>query len=111
MADDTILETQRTMLEKRKMARRPKDLGADATIVEPVYIEDSVVIRRSTVGPNVSIGKGTVIEDSTVRDAIVGEKGIIAKSRIHDSLIGDAVVVRGFSGHATLGDHGELQGE
>ena len=93
------------------MARRPKDLGADATVIEPVYIEDGVVIRRSTVGPNVSIGKGTVIEDSTLRDTIVGEKGVIARSRIHDSLIGDEVVVRGFSGQATLGDHGELTSE
>jgi hemolysin activation/secretion protein len=33
------------------------------------------------------------------------------KSQLHDSLIGDEVVVRGFRGHATLGDHGELAGE
>ncbi len=108
---DTLLETNRIMLEKRKMARRPKDLGADATIVEPVYIEDGVTIRRSTVGPNVSVGKGTVIEDSALRDTIVGEKCVLARAQLHDSLIGDEVVVRGFKGHATLGDHGELTGE
>ncbi|HEX7939513.1 MAG TPA: sugar phosphate nucleotidyltransferase, partial [Gemmatimonadaceae bacterium] len=108
---DTLLETNRIMLEKRKMARRPRDLGADATVIEPVYIEDGVTIRRSTVGPNVSIGKGTVVEDSTLRDTIVGDKGIIARSHIHGSLIGDEAVIRGFRGHMTLGNHGELSGE
>jgi len=108
---DTLIETNRIVLEKRKMARKPNDLGSDATIVEPVYIEDGVTIRRSTVGPNVSMGSGTIVEDSTIRDAIVGERCVLMKSQLHDSLIGDEVVVRGFRGHATLGDHGELAGE
>ena len=108
---DTLLETNRIMLEKRKMARRPRDLGPDATIIEPVYIEDGVTIRRSTVGPNVSVGTGSVIEDSNVRDAIVGERCVLAKSTLHDSLIGDEVLVRGFRGHASLGDHAELTGD
>jgi glucose-1-phosphate thymidylyltransferase len=106
---DTLLETNRIMLEKRKMARKPTDLSRDAKIVEPVYIEDGVTIRRSTVGPNVSIGKGTTIEDSTLRDTIVGEKSKIVKSALHDSLIGDEVVLEGFNGDATVGDHSELK--
>jgi glucose-1-phosphate thymidylyltransferase len=105
---DTLLETNRFMLEKRKMARRPKDLPSDSKIVDPVYIEDGVTIRRSTVGPNVSVSAGTVIEDSTVRDAIIGESSKIVRSQLHDSLIGDDVVIEGFRGDATIGDHSEL---
>ena len=107
---DTLLETNRIMLEKRKMARRPGNLAADARIVDPVYIEDGVVIRRSTVGPNASIGAGTVIEDSTIRDAIIGAKARITGSQLHDSLIGDEVLVARFQGAATLGDHSEVHG-
>jgi glucose-1-phosphate thymidylyltransferase len=106
---DTLLETNRIMLEKRRMARRPTTLPKDAKIVEPVYIEDGVTIRRSTVGPNVSVSAGSVIEDSKVRDAIIGEKTKIVKSDLHDSLIGDEVVIEGFSGTGTVGDHSELR--
>jgi glucose-1-phosphate thymidylyltransferase len=106
---DTLLETNRIILEKRKMARRPSGLPADAKIVEPVYIEDGVTIRRSTVGPNVSVSAGTVIEDSTVRDAVVGEKSRIVRSDLHDSLVGDEVVLEGFKGQGTVGDHSELR--
>ena len=107
---DTLLATNRTMLETRKMARRPAHLAKDAKIVDPVYIEDGVTVARSTIGPNVSISAGTTIEDSTIRDTIVGGKSRIAKSDLHDSLIGDEVVVEGFQGDATLGDHSELHG-
>jgi glucose-1-phosphate thymidylyltransferase len=106
---DTLLETNRIMLEKRHMARRPTRLSSDAKIVDPVYIEDGVTITKSTVGPNVSVSAGTVIEDSTVRDAIIGEKSRIVRCRLHDSLIGDAVVLEGFTGDATIGDHSEIR--
>ena len=106
---DTLIETNRIMLEKRQMARRPSGLSPDAKIIEPVYIEDGVTIRRSTVGPNVSVSTGTVIEDSTIRDTIVGEKSRIVRSELHDSVLGDQVVLEGFSGDATVGDHSELR--
>ncbi|HEU4995110.1 MAG TPA: sugar phosphate nucleotidyltransferase [Gemmatimonadaceae bacterium] len=106
---DTLLETNRIMLEKRKMARRPRDLAKDASIVEPVYIEDGAKIARSTIGPNVSISAGTVIEDSTLRDTIVGTKSRIVGSQLHDSLVGDEVVVEGLSGELTIGDHSEIR--
>jgi glucose-1-phosphate thymidylyltransferase len=106
---DTLLETNRIMLEKRRMARRPATLGADVTVVEPAYIEDGVKIARSTVGPNVSIGTGTVIEDCKVRDSIIGEHATIIRSTLHDSVIGNRVVLEGFAGDATVGDDSELR--
>src|SRR5205085_12260545 len=68
---ETLLDTNRAMLEKGR-ARRPQALDASARIVDPVYIEDGVRIANATVGPNVSVSAGTVIEDAEVRDAIVG---------------------------------------
>jgi glucose-1-phosphate thymidylyltransferase len=105
-----LLETNRIMLEKRKMARKPANLPKDAKIVDPVYIEDGVTIARSTVGPNVAISAGSTIEDSTIRDTIIGGKSRIAKSELRDSLIGDEVVLEGFTGDVTIGDHSELHG-
>ena len=108
---DTLLETNKIILEKRQMARKPANLSKDAKIVEPVYIEDGVTIARSTIGPNVSISAGTTIEDSEIRDTIIGTKSRIARAELHDSLIGDEVVLEGFRGDATIGDHSALRGE
>ena len=104
---DTLLETNRTMLEKGR-ARRPATNGG-ATIIDPVYIEDDVTLTGSTIGPNVAIGKGSVVEGSVLRDTIIGEQARVTSSRLDNSLIGDSTVVDGVSGSVTLGDHSEVK--
>ena len=105
---ETLLDTNRVMLEKGR-ARRPAELGAGATIVEPVYIEDGVTIEHSTIGPNVSIGAGSIVRNSTVRDSVIGSNTTIAHSALNDSFIGDHVVVQSARGALNVGDHSEVR--
>jgi glucose-1-phosphate thymidylyltransferase len=104
---DTLLETNEAMLSKGR-ARRPK--AADgSTIVDPVYIEDNVTLTRSTVGPNVSIGAGSVIEDSEIEHTIVGERAKISRSKLINSLVGDEALIDGVKGTMTVGDNSEVK--
>ncbi len=104
---ETMLETNETMLTRGR-ARRPAGSG-DFTIVDPVYIEDDVVLAGSTIGPNVSIGKGSVIENSIVSRSIVGTGAKIRKSNISNSLVGDEAILEGVVGEVTVGDHSEVR--
>ncbi|HEX6534490.1 MAG TPA: sugar phosphate nucleotidyltransferase [Gemmatimonadaceae bacterium] len=106
---DTLLETNRVMLEKGR-ARRPAESDG-VRIVDPVYVEDGVVLRDSTIGPNVSVSAGTVIEGSRIRDAVIGERSRIVRASLHDSMVGDEVRIEGMTGAVTVGDHSELIGE
>jgi glucose-1-phosphate thymidylyltransferase len=103
---ETMLETNEAML-KRGRARRPRDTG-DSTIIDPVYIEDNVTLRKSKVGPNVSIGAGTVLEGSEISNSIVGTNAKISKSVLRNSLVGDDTVLEGVRGELTVGDHSEV---
>ena len=105
---ETLLDTNRVMLEKGR-ARKPATLGDGATIVEPVYIEDDVTIEQATVGPNVSLGKGSVVRHATLRDAVVGEHTTIEHAHLHDTFLGDHVVVHGVNGTLNVGDHSEIR--
>jgi glucose-1-phosphate thymidylyltransferase len=105
---DTLLETNRAMLEKGR-ARRPA-ASDGCTIIDPVYVEDEVTIRRSTIGPNVTLGAGSVVEDSELSDTLVGERTKILRSVLHNSLVGDEVHVEGVRGELTMGDHSEVRG-
>jgi glucose-1-phosphate thymidylyltransferase len=96
------------MLNKGR-ARRPATLGEGATIVEPVYIEDGVTVEHSTVGPNVSVGAGSIIRHSRVRDAVIGDNTTIINSKLHDALIGDHVNVNGVHGTLNVGDHSDIR--
>jgi glucose-1-phosphate thymidylyltransferase len=108
---DTLLETNRAMLDRGHARRPPNGVGPGSRIIDPVYIEDDVQILASTIGPNVSIGAGTVIEGSRLHDTIIGVKSQIRGSVLHDSLIGDEVVLDGVSGTVTISDHSEVRSD
>src|SRR5215813_2335119 len=59
----TLLETNRTILDKGR-ARRPANIPGGVHVIDPVYIEDDVVLSASTIGPNVSIGRGSKVDSS-----------------------------------------------
>jgi len=100
----TLLETNRIMLEKGR-ARRPSSLPPDVRVIDPVYIEDNVVLANATIGPNVSIGTGSRLEGSELRDTIVGSGSTVTNSTLTNSLIGDAAVVEGLRGQINVSDH------
>ncbi|HET9776910.1 MAG TPA: sugar phosphate nucleotidyltransferase [Gemmatimonadaceae bacterium] len=104
---ETMLETNEAML-RRGRARRPKNAG-DSTIIDPVYIEDNVTLKKSKVGPNVSIGAGTVLENTEVSNSIVGSKAKITGAVLTNSLIGNETVISGVKGELTVGDHAEVR--
>ena len=105
---DTLLETNRAMIEKGR-ATRPR-VSSDVTIFEPVYIEDGVTLSHSTIGPNVSIGSGSHVERSELRDTIVGHNSRIRHSTLTKSLVGDETLIVGVRGEVTVGDHSEVRG-
>jgi glucose-1-phosphate thymidylyltransferase len=107
---DTLLETNRIVLDKGA-ARRPKNVEASVTIHDPVYVEDGVTLSNATIGPNVTLGKGSTVEGSTLTDTIVGSKCVIRRSTLHNSLIGDDVTIEGLRGELTVSDHAEIRGD
>jgi glucose-1-phosphate thymidylyltransferase len=104
---DTMIETNQAMLERGR-ARRPKNAG-DSTIIDPVYIEDNVTLKKSKIGPNVSIGAGSVLDGTEISHSIVGANAKITKSVLKNSLVGDDTVLDGVKGEVTLGDNSEVR--
>jgi glucose-1-phosphate thymidylyltransferase len=106
----TLLETNRTMLERGR-ARRPASLPAGVDVVDPVYVEDDVVLSASRIGPNVSIGAGSRVEHSQLRDTIVGAGTTITNSSLVESMVGDAAHVDGVKGRINVSDHSSVRVE
>ena len=104
---DTMLETNNTMLMKGRALRPSASDGC--TIVDPVYIEADVRLIGSTVGPNVSIGRGSIVENSELSHSIVGTGARITDSKLTNSLIGDDAWLEGVRGEVTIGDHSEVR--
>jgi glucose-1-phosphate thymidylyltransferase len=102
----TTLETNEILL--RNGAARRRDFPG-VTIRDPVYIEDGVTIERSTIGPNVSLEQGSIVQDSTVANSIVGQHCRLTNVQLDGAMLGNHVVAEGFRGGASLADHSEVR--
>jgi glucose-1-phosphate thymidylyltransferase len=106
---ETLLETNRHLLEHGR-GLEPQG-GSNVRIKGPVRVEPGVKLNDVTLGPNVSIGKGSTLSNAELRDVIVGENARLENVKLHDSLLGDEVELRNFRGKANVGDNGALEGE
>ncbi len=104
---DTFLETNQVLLDKGA-ARRGAYPGV--TFIDPVLIEEGATITNSTVGPNVTLEKGSVVADSTLAHALIGQQCRISGSKLSHSMLGNRVTVRGFTGSLSVGDDSEISG-
>lgn len=102
---EAILHTNRYLLAKN--GKHEGDAEA-SHIIPPVYIADGAYVRRSIVGPNVSISKGAVVEDSILRDCIISEDAQVQSAMIEWSLVGSNARVRGAFEILNVGDSSEI---
>ena len=105
---DTLLDTNRVMLEKGRSHLPTRGLK-NVEIVDPVRIEDGARVTDCILGPNVVIGKESVVSNCTLRDTIIGDRSTLSSCVLTDSMVGDQVLVEGVKGSVSLGDHTEVR--
>ena len=76
----------------------------NSVIIPPCYIGRNVRITNSVVGPHVSLGAGTELENSNITNSIVQQDTIIRNAVITDSMIGSKVVYHAKALDLSLGD-------
>ena len=78
-------------------------------IVAPCYIGKNVKIKDSTIGPFVSVGDGTIVEDSQLDHCIVYANSSIKNCKISQSMIGNNTEVENLKGRElSLGDYSQI---
>ncbi len=104
----TTLETNGILLAQGAASHPP--IGADVELIEPVRIEPGCILTRCTIGPNVTLDRDCVVEDSTIRQAIVGAGCRITDCELHDVMVGDGAQLTDFRGAGSIGAHTTLHG-
>jgi len=104
------LAANQFFLEQQHLANKgsmvsPHSKVINSTIIPPVYIENDSIIEQSIIGPYVSIGKGTQIVHSQIKNSIIQTHTLIQDSQINSSIIGNYVKVSGRSAELNLGDY------
>jgi glucose-1-phosphate thymidylyltransferase len=107
---ETLLDTNRHMLETTRGGVDPDAVLENTTLVDPVRIEEGVVVRDSSIGPNVTLEKCVVVEGSTLADVIVGNGASIESSSLSDSMVGSRARISNFSGSLSVAADSEVVG-
>ncbi|MGB0788467.1 MAG: sugar phosphate nucleotidyltransferase [Marinirhabdus sp.] len=81
----------------------------NSEIIKPCFIADDVILKNSTVGPFASLGKGTVIEASTVKNSIIQSHTTIKNANLDNAMIGNHAYFDGNFTDVSLGDYSSLQ--
>ena len=104
---EVTVETNQRVLEHDQEAGRLQHLSSDikdSVIIQPCYIGPNVQISNSNVGPHVSIGAGSVLNEVIVSNSIIGEKTQLSKALLSASMIGSNANFTGRSKDLSLGD-------
>ena len=81
----------------------------NATIIPPCYIADDVILINATVGPNVSLGKGCHIIDSTVKNRLIQTHSKVRNANLDNAMIGNHATFDGNFTSISIGDYSVLE--
>lgn len=81
----------------------------NATIIQPCYIGEDVVLINATVGPNVSLGKGCHVIDSTIKNSLIQTHAHIKNAKLDNAMIGNHVNYDGNFTSISIGDYSVLE--
>ena len=91
-----------------------KKLVADDVILEnseiipPCYIGNNVKLINTKIGPNVSIGTNSVVENSTITNSLIQNNTAIKNATLNNAMIGNYVEYDGNFISVSLGDYSQL---
>ena len=81
----------------------------NAEIIQPCYIGEGVVLKNSKIGPNVSVGAGTVIENATIDNTLIQKSAKITNAKLTNSMIGNFAIFNGEFTSISIGDYSALE--
>lgn len=81
----------------------------NSTIVPPCFIDKDVILINATVGPNVSLGKGTHVSNSTIQNSLVQTHAHIKNAKLDNAMIGNHASFDGNFTSISIGDYSVLE--
>jgi len=101
---ETLLETNRQLLQKMKPQRKLKT----SLLIPPVFVSKTAQVENCILGPNVSIADKAILKNSIIKNSIIGEQACVENSTLDSSLIGNNAHVRGSLLRLNVGDSSEV---
>jgi glucose-1-phosphate thymidylyltransferase len=105
---ETLIESNATLL--KKFGGKVSEIGnfENTVFIQPVSIADNCVLKNCIIGPNVAIGENVSIENSILKDSIIGAYTKLVDVVLESSLVGSDVFINGITQSLNIGDNTEI---
>ncbi|MCF6296707.1 MAG: nucleotidyltransferase [Flavobacteriaceae bacterium] len=80
----------------------------NSTIIDPCYIGKRVVLKNTTIGPNVSLGDNSVVENSNIKNSLIQTNTTIKNAKLDNAMIGNHAYFDGNFTSISIGDYSIL---
>jgi len=81
----------------------------NSEIIEPCFIGENVVLKNAKIGPNVSIGNGTKISNSTIKNSLIQTFAEVENADLNNAMIGNFARFNGEFTEISIGDYSVLE--
>ena len=81
----------------------------NSTIIPPCYIGKDVILINATVGPNVSLGDGCHVQNSTIKNSLIQTHSHIKNANLDNAMIGNHASFDGNFTNISIGDYSVLE--
>ena len=80
----------------------------NSNIIDPCYIGENVVLKNTTIGPNVSLGDDCLVENSKIKDSLIQTNTTIKNADLKNAMIGNHAYFDGNFKSVSIGDYSVL---
>ena len=100
----TVHTNQRVLANSTEKLISDTLVNNGSEIIEPCFIGENVILTNSKIGPYVSIGNNTIIENSTIDNSIIQTFSTIRNAKLTNSMIGNKAEYDGTANEISIGD-------
>lgn len=80
----------------------------NSEIIQPCFIGENVVLKNTKIGPYVSIGANSVVENATIENSLIQTNVTILNADLNNAMIGNHATYNGKYTSVSIGDYTEL---
>jgi len=80
----------------------------NAKIIAPCYIGKNVILKNTTIGPNVSLGDDCLVENSVIDNSLIQTNTTIKNAKLSNAMIGNYAYFDGEFTSVSIGDYSVL---
>ncbi len=104
----TVHTNQRVLIDEQNLSLPDTILQENAVIIQPCFIGQNVVLKNTVVGPYVSLGENSRIENSVVDNSIIGSNVTIRSAVLTNTMVGNHAVWEEKPSELSLGDYSQI---